>query len=135
MERDGSFSPLSHGQRSLWFLHHLAPEGAAYNIAAAARLLSPVDPEALERALQGLMDRHAALRTAFPAGSDGEPCQQIAEHQEFGLAQEDASGWDEERLRSRLAEEAWRPFDLAQGSLLRVTLWTGAPGGPVVLLV
>ncbi|MFL6290877.1 MAG: hypothetical protein ACJ759_08295, partial [Thermoanaerobaculia bacterium] len=40
-------APLSHGQRSLWFLHHLAPEGAAYNIAAASRLLTPVDPEAL----------------------------------------------------------------------------------------
>src|SRR4051812_26223084 len=78
MERDGSFSPPSHGPRSLWFLHHLAPQRAAYNIAAAARLLSPVDPEALECALQGLVDRHAALRMAFPA-VDGEPCQRIAE--------------------------------------------------------
>ena len=31
-------APLSHGQRSLWFLHHLAPDGGAYNIAAAARV-------------------------------------------------------------------------------------------------
>ena len=29
--------PLSPGQRGLWFLHRLAPEGGAYNIAVAAR--------------------------------------------------------------------------------------------------
>ena len=51
------------------------------------------------------------------------------------MAREDAAGWSEARLRSRLAEEAWRPFDLERGPLLRVSLWTGAPGGPVILLV
>ncbi|HBL25669.1 MAG TPA: non-ribosomal peptide synthetase, partial [Acidobacteria bacterium] len=34
-----------------------------------------------------------------------------------------------------LAEEAWRPFDLEKGPLVRATLWTGAPGGPVLLFV
>jgi len=124
----------SHGQRSLWFLHHLAPEAGAYNIAAAARLRSPVDAGALERAFQALVDRHGALRTTFPATA-GEPCRRVAEHLTFTLGREDATGWSDERLRSRLADEAWRPFDLENGPLLRVTLVTGAPGGPVLLVV
>ncbi|MFL6197769.1 MAG: non-ribosomal peptide synthetase, partial [Thermoanaerobaculia bacterium] len=126
-------APLSHGQRSLWFLHHLAPVGGAYNIAAAMRLLSPVDAGALERAFQALVDRHAALRTTFPS-MGGEPCRQVAAELEFKLACEDAAGWSEERLRACLAGEAWRPFDLEHGPLLRVTLLTGHAGGPVLLL-
>ncbi|HKH43166.1 MAG TPA: amino acid adenylation domain-containing protein [Thermoanaerobaculia bacterium] len=139
-EPAGSRIALSHGQRSLWFLHHLAPVEGAYNIAAAARVLSPVDAGALRRAFQALVDRHAALRTTFPEDA-GEPCQRIAGRLGFVLAREDATGWSEERLRSRLAEEAWRPFDLEQGPLLRATLFTGAfggaggAGGPVLLFV
>ena len=30
--------PLSHGQRAMWFVHELAPESAAYNLAVALRL-------------------------------------------------------------------------------------------------
>jgi amino acid adenylation domain-containing protein len=123
----------SYGQRSLWFLQHLAPQGGAYNIAAAARVRTPIDAGALERAFQALVDRHAALRTTFPA-IDGEPCRRVAGRQSFSLACVDAGGWSEQALRARLAEEAWRPFDLERGPLLRATLLTGGPGGPVILL-
>ncbi len=136
-EPAGELAPLSHGQRSLWFLHHLAPADSTYNIAAATRLRAPVDAAALERALRALVDRHAALRTTFPV-LDGEPRQRIAGRLDFALTREEAAGWSEERLRSRLAEEAWRPFDLERGPLLRVTLFTGGDsggGGTVLLLV
>jgi amino acid adenylation domain-containing protein len=123
----------SHGQRSLWFLQHLAPQGGAYNIAAAARVRTPIDAGALERAFQALVDRHAALRTTFPA-IDGAPCRRVVGRQSFSLVCMDAGGWSEQALRARLAEEAWRPFDLERGPLLRATLLTGGPGGSVILL-
>jgi acyl carrier protein len=44
-------TPLSYGQRALWFLHELAPESGAYNIAAAARIHSPLERSAFEEAL------------------------------------------------------------------------------------
>ncbi|HEV7509114.1 MAG TPA: amino acid adenylation domain-containing protein [Thermoanaerobaculia bacterium] len=123
----------SYGQRSLWFLQHLAPQGGAYNIAAAARVRSPIDAGALECAFQALVDRHAALRTTFPA-IDGAPYRRVAGRQSFSLVCVDVGGWSEQALRARLAEEAWRPFDLERGPLLRATLLTGGPGGPVILL-
>src|SRR6266545_3279019 len=132
-EPSGSRAALSHGERSLWFLHHLAPVGGAYNIAAAARMLFPVDAGTLERAFQALVDRHAALRTAFPA-QDGAPHRQVAGLRDFAMARVDAAGWSAERLRSHLAAAAWRPFDLERGPLLRATLLMGVPGGPVLLL-
>src|SRR5215210_4906718 len=123
----------SYGQRSLWFLQYLAPQGSAYNIAAAARVRTRIDAGALERAFQALVDRHAALRTTFPA-IDGAPCRRVAERQSFSLVCVDAGGWSEQALRARLAEEAWRPFDLERGPLLRATLLMDGPGGPVLLL-
>ncbi|HBL26499.1 MAG TPA: non-ribosomal peptide synthetase, partial [Acidobacteria bacterium] len=125
---------LSHGERSLWFLHHLAPAESAYNIAAAARVRTPVDAGALERAFQALEARHAALRTTFPA-IDGEPWRCVSAQGRLTLDCADAAGWSEARLRARLAEEAWRPFDLENGPLVRAALWTGASGGPVLLFV
>jgi acyl-CoA synthetase (AMP-forming)/AMP-acid ligase II/acyl carrier protein len=52
---ESSEAPLSYGQRALWFLHELAPESAAYNIAAAARIHSTLDVDALKHALQKLV--------------------------------------------------------------------------------
>ena len=126
---------LSHGQRALWFLHQLAPAESVYNIAAAARVLSALEAGALERAVQALVDRHAVLRASFPMAPEGEPRLRVADHLTFELGREDVSGWSEARLRARLAEEAWRPFDLERRPLLRMSLWTGSASGPIVLLV
>ncbi|HEV7506310.1 MAG TPA: amino acid adenylation domain-containing protein [Thermoanaerobaculia bacterium] len=112
--------PLSWNQRSLWFLHRLAPESSAYNIAGAARL-GPVDPETLGRALQGLVDRHPMLRATFAETPDG-PVQRVAERGEAVFEVVDAAGWSDEEVHARLHAEAYRPFDLAAGPLLRAVL-------------
>src|SRR6202043_2105851 len=41
----------------------------------------------------------------------------------FAFTFEDATTWSEARLAERLSEEAYRPFDLAGGPLLRIGLW------------
>ncbi|MEA2695243.1 MAG: hypothetical protein QOJ16_4630, partial [Acidobacteriota bacterium] len=127
--------PLSYGQRALWYLDRLAPEAGAYIVAAAARVSGGLDPAALGRALQGLADRHPVLRTTF-AAVNGEPRQRVHPAIAIDLAQVDASGWSEERLSARLHEEAFRPFDLERGPLLRARVCTRGPEGgePVVLL-
>jgi len=81
-ENRASESPLSYGQQALWFLHKLAPDSAAYNISAAARILADLeghDGQALKRAFQSLVDRHPSLRGTFSAPA-GEPVQRVNDH-------------------------------------------------------
>ncbi len=126
--------PLSWGQRSLWFLHRLAPESAAYNIAGAARLAPGTDRAALARALQLLVDRHPGLRATFAASPEG-PVQRIPERAEVAFTREDARGWSEDELLDRLRQEAFRPFDLQRGPVFRAALFEREEGDRLVLAV
>ncbi|HYG63970.1 MAG TPA: AMP-binding protein, partial [Thermoanaerobaculia bacterium] len=115
--------PLSWNQRSLWFLHRLAPESSAYNIAGAARL-EAASFEALGRAIQALVNRHPMLRATF-ADLPGGPVQRLpetTEGSEAPLEVVDATGWSDAEVDARLRAEAYRPFDLAAGPLLRTVL-------------
>ena len=131
--------PLSYGQRALWFLDRMAPGNPSLAIAGAARVHGALDARRLRDALAALVARHPSLRTTFePRHGEGEGVEQVV-HREpaFAFADEDATGWTDDRLRARLAEEAERPFDLARGPLLRVALFRrlGArPGGDLLVL-
>src|SRR2546421_10688188 len=70
------WSPLSHGQRALWFLYRLASESPAYNLLYAAHVRSPLDIPSLQRAVQALIERHPLL-TATYTMRDGEPLQRV----------------------------------------------------------
>ncbi len=126
--------PLSHGQRALWFLHRGEPGNAAYNIAAAASTRSPLDAAALGRALAALTARHDALHMAF-GERQGEPFQRIREGVALDFRVERAPGAADADLLPRLRAEAFRPFDLASGPVLRVRAWETAPGRHLLLWV
>ncbi|HEY9422517.1 MAG TPA: AMP-binding protein, partial [Thermoanaerobaculia bacterium] len=125
--------PLSPGQKALWFLERLAPDAGAYNVAVAARVRQGLDVPALHRALGALAARHEALRTVIRS-VDGEPAQRVAPDLEPDVAVTDATAWEDEELRWRLAAEAWRPFDLHAGSPLRARIYERAGGERVLLL-
>lgn len=125
--------PLSHGQRALWFLHQLEPESAAYNVPVAVRILGALDVDALRRAFQALVARHASLRTTFTT-VDGEPVQQVHEKLDVSFELLEASSWDEPTLAARLAAEAHRSFDLEHGPLLRIHLLRRSAEEHVLLL-
>jgi non-ribosomal peptide synthetase component F len=118
--------PLSSGQEQLWFLDRFAPGLATYNIPNALRLRGPLDAGALERALDGLVARHEALRTRLVSGADGRPRQIVDEPAGAGLTAVDLSAMDQAPRTAKLAEiaaaEAARPFGLAEGPLFRVRL-------------
>lgn len=125
---------LSHGERGLWFLDHITGCGAAYNIAGAVRLPGDVDLDALQRALDGVVERHAALRTSYTA-SDGQPVRAVAAGARVVLDRTRTEGAAPESLEERLAEATVEPFDLSRGPLVRATLWSDADGRQVLLLV
>ncbi|HTU20950.1 MAG TPA: amino acid adenylation domain-containing protein [Gemmataceae bacterium] len=131
-KQESTFS-LSHGQRGLWFLSQLDRDGAAYNIFFPARIRSRLDVSAFRRALQTLIDRHPSLRTTFEQ-QDGEPRQRVHEKLPVWLDVHDAASWNEEMLHARVEEEAYRPFDLERGPLLRTYLFSRSREEHIFLL-
>ncbi|HKP10635.1 MAG TPA: condensation domain-containing protein, partial [Blastocatellia bacterium] len=125
--------PLSSGQQALWYIHEISPTSAAYTIANAARVKGALDLAALRRAFQGLINRHACLRSTFSAVL-GEPAQLVHSHIEVAFDDEDAAIWGEPRLNERLVELSHRPFDLEDGPLLRVHLFKLTDAEHVLLL-
>src|SRR5262245_32760206 len=117
--------PLSFAQQRLWFLAQLEPESPVYNMPAAYRLRGPLHVSALEQTLSEIVRRHEALRTTFMA-VDGQPFQLVAPYRPLKLPVVDLrglpNGAKEARARQLAAEDAQRPFDLAQGPLFRATL-------------
>ncbi|HEX5834643.1 MAG TPA: amino acid adenylation domain-containing protein, partial [Pyrinomonadaceae bacterium] len=129
-----SDQPLSRGQQALWFLYQMAPESAAYNISKAARIVSDCDVPALRRAFESLIDRHSSLRATFTE-VDGVAVQRVQARMESCFAEESAEAWTDERLREQLESEAFRPFNLEQGPLFRVTLFRRSGGQHVLIVV
>lgn len=118
--------PVSFGQLRLWFLDRFSPGDPVYNIPVAFRLDGPLDVEALRGALSRVVARHGALRTTF-ADSGGEPVQVVRAGVEPAWELVDLTTGAPEVDRSAEAvrlmwQEARRPFDLAQGPLLRALL-------------
>lgn len=126
-------SPLSYMQQSFWLIHQLAPTSAAYNVALAIQIISPLSREALRQALQDVVDRHASLRVTF-AVRDGQPIQIIHAHQEVNLEEVAAVGWDAQQLNEKVVECAHQPFNLERGPVFRATVFNRSAQDHILLL-
>lgn len=129
-----TISPVSLGQKALWFLYQSDKESSAYNVGFSIRTRSRIDDGALSRALQSLVDRHGSLRASFKV-RDGELVQVTSGHQtaafeiitlEPGVSNDD--------LRRRVSEAYHQPFDLEKGSLLRAHLFKIGADDAVLLV-
>jgi amino acid adenylation domain-containing protein len=131
-------APLSFTQQRMWLLDRFDPGSPAYNVTGVLRLSGPLDVGALERAIQEIVRRHAALRTSFPH-LDGRPVQAIHAHANITLRvcdASDVSAAQREQRALELAEEAsLSSFDLARAPLIRCTLIHLGPGEHMLVTV
>jgi len=129
--------PLSFAQERLWVLHQLDPHSVAYNIPRALRLKGTLNFEALQGALNAIVQRHESLRTTF-ASEAGEPVQIVAEARPVLVQRVDLKSLPaQERERESLrhaTQEAQTPFDLANGPLVRVVLFEFGPEDHLLLI-
>jgi amino acid adenylation domain-containing protein len=130
--------PLSFAQQRMWFIEQLEPGNAAYNVPASVHLKGRVNLFTLEQSLNAVIARHEALRTRFVM-VDERPAQIIAPALNLKVTVANLQGLPEvekQQQSNRLSlEEAQRPFDLARGPLLRVTLLRLSDTDYVLLVV
>ncbi|HET9278298.1 MAG TPA: condensation domain-containing protein, partial [Flavitalea sp.] len=114
--------PLSFSQERLWFIDQL--EGSIqYNIPTVLRLKGQLNVEALSNALQTIVGRHEALRTAF--GVDhAQPFQYIRDENEWKLNIIEGSHYQQGQgeLQKSIDELIKKPFDLSKDYMMRADL-------------
>ena len=125
--------PLSISQQALWFLHQINPNSAAYNTAFAVKILSNVEPLELTGVLTQIVDRYSALRTVFPAPSNGR-LQQINPTTSIDLESIDAADCSDAELKVVVENHYQQPFSLTDGPLFRTTLFSRSATEHVLLL-
>jgi FkbH-like protein len=117
---------LSYEQERLWFLDKLRPGDPAYNITVVIKLSGNLSVDALEQALNELVQRHESLRTYFDY-IKYHPVQIIAPSSFVALPVVDLSGLSiierEKQIGSLIAEQSKIPFNLSSQPLLRTSLW------------
>ncbi|MFF9023615.1 amino acid adenylation domain-containing protein [Streptomyces eurythermus] len=124
--------PLSFGQRRLWVLDRMKPRGREWVSALFLPVPDGTGPELVAAALDRLVERHEALRTAFVV-QDGEPMQLIRPPAPLELTTAEVTPGE---LPAVLDRELDRGFDLAGGPLARALLARDpAPGGRQVLVL
>ncbi|MCU1267660.1 MAG: amino acid adenylation protein [Acidobacteria bacterium] len=131
-------APLSFAQQRLWFLDQLQPGNPSYNVARHMRISGSLDRDALQRALNALIERHESLRTVFQVQGD-EPVQIVQPPQALPLPLIDLSTRpqpEREQESARLAiEHAGTAFNLALGPLLDTQLIRLADDDHILFLV
>src|SRR5690348_16269857 len=116
--------PTSFAQQRLWFFEQLHPGSAVYHLSTVLTFDGPLDRQALEDSLAGLLDRHEALRTTF-SSVDGVPVQLISPSLHIDLPLVDVSqppAGCVARARAHHAAAQAAAFDLVHGPLLRASL-------------
>lgn len=124
---------LSAGQEAFWFTQRTYPDAGLNHLALALRLRSKLDTDALQRALDTLVARHAALRTVYP-GHDGTPSPLVKPPQPVEIHRIEARELGDPDLRRELERDAMQPFDLAK-EVLRASHYQRSSTHHVLLLV
>jgi amino acid adenylation domain-containing protein len=131
--------PVSFAQQRLWFIDQFEPGVPTYNMPYAMWLDGSLDAEALQRALDAMVARHAVLRTSIVA-FDGVPEQAVADAGTVPIKRMDLPAELDAGERTEQAESiahglARQPFDLTAGPLIRAALIAAGPDRHLFVLV
>ncbi|MEH1164048.1 amino acid adenylation domain-containing protein [Micromonospora sp. CPCC 205539] len=111
-------TPLQDG----FYFHANAGDADRYEVQQLVTLDGPVDADALRRAVQAVLDRHAPLRAGFSELADGRIVQVIVDGVEVPWRVVDLPADDADAIERELAEQRAAGFDLGAPPLLRCLL-------------
>lgn len=129
--------PLSFAQELMWLLDHLI-DTSAYHVPRALRIKGPLNVDALEYALNKIIERHEILRTTYQA-VDGKPMQFVSPSATLKIQRIDLRGLEKEEREIEanriLVEEGRRRFDFVNDLMLRAFLMRLDEHEHILLLV
>ena len=115
----------SYAQQRLWFIDRMEGASAQYNMPALFEVRGALDLEALQAAVDRLVERHEILRTVY-AEVDGAVVQIIAPAGPIAVRYHDLGGGDPvapgSTLEQLIERDVLGVFDLRKGPVLRVTV-------------
>ena len=106
---------MSSMQRRLYMIHQIDEMRTSYNMPACFELMSGVDLDKLQAAVNGAVERHEALRTRFDL-VDGIPMQIVEDQANCPIT---INSKEEGTLESCIRERI-HPFDLSKAPLMRM---------------
>ncbi|HBJ33305.1 MAG TPA: hypothetical protein DDZ51_00800, partial [Planctomycetaceae bacterium] len=128
--------PLSPAEQRLWFVDQLEPNHPFYNLPLAAIVQGALNTDYFWQSVQDCIARHETLRSTYHI-VDGKPVRHV--HPTLTLKPEsiDLRCFENasEMLDAQIASHSRRPFDLAQGPLLRVIHWQLSDQRHAILIV
>ena len=118
---ESEYYKLSHAQKRLWVLDKIEKSKSTYNIPLAVRIYDIINIEALQSALDDLIEKHESLRTIF-IEINGEPFQKIIIDQQVPIKTKDFTGKEnpEEEAFNYVITESHKGFNLDEFPLLRL---------------
>ncbi|MCL2448445.1 MAG: ACP S-malonyltransferase, partial [Polyangiaceae bacterium] len=125
--------PLSESQRGLWALQKMEPSTYAYNVPVCL-FAEDIDLTALERAFRHTVATHPILG-AVVCEDRGPPSMLYGDGRALDLEEIDISAIGHDDVRAELLGLTRRPFDLARGPLVRLSVLRRGPSEIYVLLV
>ncbi|MER5729490.1 amino acid adenylation domain-containing protein [Streptomyces sp. NPDC002138] len=136
VDRSGPL-PQSFAQERMWFLDRMSDAGDEYVLWFSWRMRGGLDRAAWQGALDEVVSRHEALRTAL-SELDGRPVQRVVEGAVVPLEWREAAPGEESARLGEVREQAFafatRRFDLERPPLLRAGVWELGPEDHVAVI-
>ena len=119
--------PLSSSQRRMWVVSQFEDASIAYNMPGVYAFEGNMSKDAMEYCFDQLIERHENLRTVFKMDADGEAKQYVKKAADIGFKMGYVDVRNETdieaKVKAMLEKEAFSAFDLAEGPLVRATLY------------
>ncbi len=124
--KDQELAPLTAMQQRIWFVEQMAAGTTVYNLPLVLRLRGEFNANAMQKALQALVDRQPSLRTTL-AWVDGVPMQRVAPTLSVDAPIVDLSGMPAPQAEATMVSEmhsiANVPLDITKAPLFSTKMY------------
>lgn len=126
--------PLSSAQYGIWYMEHMRPEAAIFNMPLVLLLEGRIHRDILEEALNIVIENQDVLRTSFHITHE-HPVQSIHQHRPIQMQYKSMLNDPMDSVLEELRMEAAVAFDLENDPLIRMFLYNIELHTHVLLLV